>query len=109
MADESSNEYTPLDSSVKDKATPSTSRDGTEDPSTTLGAYNTISDDALRDQGNTHPRPITNGTCNVDSVTDNGSTSCKNRGSIRSIDKAMPSTSRATMQEASANFQDGAT
>nr|XP_054919852.1 zinc finger protein 239-like [Dermacentor andersoni] len=109
MAEESSNEYTPLDLSMKDKATRSTSRDGTQNASSTLGAFTTISDDTLRNQGNTEPRPITDGTCNVDGVTDNGSTICQTRRSIRTIDKAMPSTSRAGMEEASANFEDGAT
>nr|XP_054920761.1 zinc finger protein 271-like [Dermacentor andersoni] len=109
MAEESSNECMPLDLSLKDKATPSTSRDGTQGTSSTLGPYTTTSDDALRDQRNTQPRPLTDGICNVDGVTDNGSRSFQPLWSIRSIDNIRPSTSRAGMEEASANFEDGAT
>nr|XP_054920656.1 uncharacterized protein LOC129381654 [Dermacentor andersoni] len=109
MAEESSDECTPLDLSMKDKTTTSTSRDGTQSASSSLAAYRTISDDALRYQRNTHRPPMTVETCNVDDVTDNGSSSCQQLGSIRSIDKAVPSTSRADMQEASANCEDGAT
>ncbi|XP_054930620.1 uncharacterized protein [Dermacentor andersoni] len=109
MAEESSNEYTPLDLSMKDKAAPSTSCDGTQDASNTLGAYNTTSQDALHYQRNTQRPPMTDETCNVDGVTDNGSTSCQHLGSVRSIDNAKPSTSRAGMEEASANSEDGAT
>ncbi|XP_054930645.1 uncharacterized protein [Dermacentor andersoni] len=109
MAEESSNEYTPLDLSMKDKAAPSTSFDGTQDASTTLGAYNTTSEDALHYQRNTQRPPMIYVTCNIDGVTDNGSTSCQHLGSVRSIDNARPSTSRAGMEEASANSEDGAT
>nr|XP_054930633.1 zinc finger protein 300-like [Dermacentor andersoni] len=109
MAEERSNEYTPLDLSMKDKAAPSTSFDGTQGASTTLGAYNTTSEDALHYQRNTQRPPMTCETFNVDGVTDNGSTSCQHLGSFRSIDNARPSTSRAAMEEASANSEDGAT
>ncbi|XP_070382183.1 uncharacterized protein [Dermacentor albipictus] len=109
MAEESSNEYTPLDLSMKDKATPSTSRDGTQGTSSTLRPCTTISDNALRDQRNTQPRSLTDGICNVDGVTDNGSTSRHPLWPIRSIDNIRPSTSRAGMEKASANFEDGAT
>nr|XP_054930635.1 uncharacterized protein LOC129386579 [Dermacentor andersoni] len=107
MAEESSSEYTPLDLSMKDKATPSTSCDGTQDGSTTSGAYNTISDDTLQYQRNTQHTPTTDETCNVDGVNDNGSTKCQHLGSVRSIDNTKPSTSRASMEEASANSEDG--
>ncbi|XP_054920300.1 uncharacterized protein [Dermacentor andersoni] len=109
MAEESSNEYTPLDLSIKGKATTSTSRDGTQDASTTLGAYRTISDDALRYPGNTQHTPTTDETCNVDGATENGSTSYQHLGFIGNIDNARPSTSRTGMEEASASFEDGAT
>nr|XP_054920588.1 uncharacterized protein LOC126517805 [Dermacentor andersoni] len=109
MAEESSNEYTPLDLSMKNEAAPSTSRDGTQGASSTLGAYRTNADDALRYQGKTHHTPMTDETCSVDGVTDNGSTRCQHLGSIRSIDNVRPSTSRAGMEEASAKFEDSAT
>ncbi|XP_072141781.1 uncharacterized protein [Dermacentor andersoni] len=109
MAEESSNEYTPLDLSMKGKATPSTSRDGTQDASSTLGAYNTISEDALRYQGNRQHTPTTDETCSVDGVTDNGGTSWQPLASISNIDKAMPSTYRAGMEQASANSEDSVT
>nr|XP_054920160.1 zinc finger and BTB domain-containing protein 49-like [Dermacentor andersoni] len=109
MAEESSNECTPLDLSMKTEATQRTSRDGTQRASSTLGAYRTISDDALRYPENTHHTPTTDETCNDDGVSDNGRTSFQTRGSIRSIDKAMPSTSRAGVDEASATFEGTAT
>nr|XP_054920653.1 zinc finger protein 227-like [Dermacentor andersoni] len=109
MAEESSNEYTPLDLSMKGKATPSTSSDGTQDASSTLGVYNTISDDALRYQGNRQHTPTTDETCSVDGVTDNRSTSSQPLESISNIDKAMPSTYRAGMEQASANSEDSVT
>nr|XP_054930683.1 zinc finger protein 22-like [Dermacentor andersoni] len=68
-----------------------------------------ISDDASRYQGNMQHMPMTDGTCNVDGVADNGSMSCQNLGSVRSMDKATPSTCRTGMEEPSANFEDGAT
>ncbi|XP_070382270.1 uncharacterized protein [Dermacentor albipictus] len=67
MAQESRNEYTPLDLSMKGKAT-STGRDGTQDASSALGAYNTISDEALRYQTNTQHMPTTDEICNVDGM-----------------------------------------
>nr|XP_054920336.1 zinc finger protein 880-like [Dermacentor andersoni] len=109
MAEESSNEYTPLDLSMKNEAAPSTSLDGTQGASSTLGAYRTNADDALRYQGKTHHTPMTDETCSVDGVTNNGSTRCQHLGSIRSIDNVRPSTSRAGMEEASAKFEDSAT
>ncbi|XP_070384669.1 uncharacterized protein [Dermacentor albipictus] len=109
MAEESSNEYTPLDLSMKGKASPSTSRDGTQDASSTLNAYKTICADALRYQGYTQHMPMTDKACNVAGITHNGSSSCQHMGSIRSADKAVPSTIRAGMNEASANFEDAAT
>nr|XP_054920642.1 uncharacterized protein LOC129381640 [Dermacentor andersoni] len=109
MAEDSSNEFTPLDLSMKDKTTPSASRDGTHDASSTLGAYTTISDDALQYQRNTQHPPMTEETCNIDGATENGSTGCQPLGSTRDIDNVRPSTSRAGMEEASASFEDGAT
>ncbi|XP_070382179.1 uncharacterized protein [Dermacentor albipictus] len=53
--------------------------------------------------------PITDGTYNVEGVTEYGSTSYQHLGFIGSIDHARPSTSRTGMQEASASFHDGAT
>ncbi|XP_070382266.1 transcription factor che-1-like [Dermacentor albipictus] len=108
MAEESSNECMPLDLSMKAEATQRTSRDGTQGASSTLGAYRTISDDALRYPGNTQHTPTTNEICNVDGVAENGSTSHQRLGFIGNIDHARPSTSRAGMEEASASFEDGA-
>ncbi|XP_070382172.1 uncharacterized protein [Dermacentor albipictus] len=108
MAEESSNECMPLDLSQKAEATQRTSRDGTQGASSTLGAYRTISDDALRYPGNTQHTPTTNEICNVDGVPENGSTSHQRLGFIGNIDHARPSTSRAGMEEASASFEDGA-
>ncbi|XP_072141367.1 uncharacterized protein [Dermacentor andersoni] len=68
MAEESSNEYMPLDLSMKGKATPSTSSDCSQGASSTLGAYRTISDDALHYPGNTQHTPTTDETCNVDGM-----------------------------------------
>ncbi|XP_054920261.2 uncharacterized protein [Dermacentor andersoni] len=107
MAEESSNEYTPLDLSMKAKATPSTSRDGTQDASSTLGAYTTISDEGVRYQRNTPHTPMTDEISNVDGAAENGSRSCRHLGSIKSIDNPRPSTSRAGMEEAAANSEDG--
>nr|XP_054930632.1 zinc finger protein 502-like [Dermacentor andersoni] len=109
MAEDSNNEYTPLDLSMKDKATPSTSHDGNQGASSTLGAYTTISDDTLWYQRNTQHPPMTDETCNVASATDNGSTSCQPLVSINDVDNVRPSTSRAGMEKASANVEDGAT
>ncbi|XP_072141455.1 uncharacterized protein [Dermacentor andersoni] len=109
MAEERSNEYMPLDLSMKGKATPSRSSDRTQDASSTLGAYNTISDDALRYQGNRPHTPTTDETSSVDGVTDNGSTSCQPLKSIRNTDEVMTSTYRAGMEEASANSEEGVT
>ncbi|XP_070382024.1 zinc finger protein 436-like isoform X1 [Dermacentor albipictus] len=108
MAEESSNEYTPLDLSMKGKAT-STSRDGTQDASSTLGAYNTISDEGLRYQRNTQHTPMTDEISSVDAAAKNGSRSCQPLGSIKRIDNAKPSSSPAGMEEASANSEDGTT
>nr|XP_054920651.1 zinc finger protein 724-like [Dermacentor andersoni] len=108
MAEESSNEYTPLDLSMKGKAT-STSRDGTQDDLSTLGAYNTICDEALSYQRNTLHTLMTDEICNVDGVTDNGSTRYQPMGSIKSVDNTRPSTSRAGIEAASVNSGDGTT
>ncbi|XP_075546747.1 uncharacterized protein LOC142579949 [Dermacentor variabilis] len=67
-----------------------------------------IPDDAWKYQWNTKPTRITDGTYNIDGVTDNGSTSYQPLESIRKIEKAMHSTSRAGMEEASAKFEDDA-
>nr|XP_054920645.1 zinc finger protein 154-like [Dermacentor andersoni] len=108
MAEESSHQCMPLDLSMKAEATQRTSRRGTQGASSTWGAYRTISDDALRYPGNTHHTPTTDETCNVDGVTENGSTSYQHLGFIGNIDHARPSTSRAGMEEASPSFEDGA-
>nr|XP_054930692.1 uncharacterized protein LOC129386635 [Dermacentor andersoni] len=109
MAEANSNECMPLDLSMKGEATPSRSRDRTQDAPSTLGAYTTICADALRYQNNTQHPPMTDEICNMDGVIDKGSTCCQPLESIGSMDKVMASTSRAGMEEASANFEDGAT
>nr|XP_054920164.1 zinc finger protein 22-like [Dermacentor andersoni] len=109
MAEESSNEYTPLDLSMKDKATPSANRDGTLDASSTSSAYTTISDEALRFQRNTQHTPTTDDSCNDDGVIDEVGTCCQPLEHIRNIGKVMPSTSRAGIEEPSANSEDGVT
>ncbi|XP_065292411.1 zinc finger protein 22-like [Dermacentor albipictus] len=68
-----------------------------------------ISDDASRYQGNRQHMLMTDGICNADGVADNGSTSCQNLGSVRSMDKATPSACRTGMEKPSAKFEDGAT
>ncbi|XP_070382065.1 zinc finger protein 32-like [Dermacentor albipictus] len=108
MAEESSNEYTPLDLSMKGEAMPSTSRDGTQGTSSAVDAYRTIADYALPYQGVTQHTPMTEETCNVDGAPDNGSRSCQPLGSIRGIDIVRPTTIHARMEEASANIEDGA-
>nr|XP_054920173.1 zinc finger protein 629-like [Dermacentor andersoni] len=107
----SRDEYTPLDLSMKDKDRPSTSRDGTQGASSTLGAYRMIADHTLRYryQRNTQHRPTIDEACNVHGAPHNGSRSCQPLWSIRSIDNVRPSTSRPGMEEASGNFEDGAT
>ncbi|XP_070382277.1 uncharacterized protein [Dermacentor albipictus] len=109
MAEESSNECMPLDLSMKAKATPSTAHDGTQAASSTLGAYRTISDDALRYPRNTQHTPTTKEICNVDGVTDNGGTRYQQLDSIRSINNVRPSTGHAGIEEESAKSEDGAT
>ncbi|XP_065303941.1 uncharacterized protein [Dermacentor albipictus] len=108
MAEERSNEYTPLDLSIKDKATRSTSRDGTQDASTTVGAFTTISDDAWPYQWITPRRPITDRTYNLDGVTENASTRSLLLGSSTSIDHRRPSTSRPGIEQATSILKDGA-
>ncbi|XP_072141365.1 uncharacterized protein [Dermacentor andersoni] len=96
-------------SSSINHAQPSTSRAGMEEGSPIPETIARISDDASRYQGNRQHMPMTDDTCNVDGVTDNGSTSCEKQGSIRSMDKATSSTCRASMEEPSANLEDGGT
>ncbi|XP_070384840.1 zinc finger protein 227-like isoform X3 [Dermacentor albipictus] len=86
----------------------STSRAGMEEASVIPGNIASISGDAWRYQWNTHQRPITDGTYNVDGVTDNGNTSYLHLGSSTSIDHAMPSTSRTGMEQAPAITEGGA-
>ncbi|XP_065309794.2 zinc finger protein 436-like isoform X6 [Dermacentor albipictus] len=88
---------------------PSTSHAGTEEISAIPENIASIADEAWKYQWNTQPTPITGGTCNIDGVTDNGSTSYQHLGSTSSIDNARPSTSLAGMEEASASFEDYAT
>ncbi|XP_070382029.1 uncharacterized protein [Dermacentor albipictus] len=109
MADERSYEYTPPEFSMTVEATASTSCGGTTRASSTLGAYTTIPDDAWQYQWNTPPTPITEVTYNVEGVPDNGITCYQQLGCDNSINQARPSTSRAGMEEASANFEGGAT
>ncbi|XP_070382449.1 uncharacterized protein [Dermacentor albipictus] len=90
-------------------ARPTTSHAGMEKLSFTPEDTARIPYDAWKYQGNTQPPPITDGAYNVDGLTDNGSTSYQHRGSISRIDNARPSTSRADMEKASGNFEDGAT
>ncbi|XP_054930671.2 uncharacterized protein [Dermacentor andersoni] len=108
MADERSYEYRPPEFGMTDEATASTSYGGTMGASSTLGAYTTIPDDAWKYQWNTQPTPITDGTY-VEAVPDNGITSYQHLGGVSSIDHARPSTSRAGMKEALANFEGGLT
>ncbi|XP_070382174.1 zinc finger protein 69-like isoform X2 [Dermacentor albipictus] len=90
-------------------ARPTTSHAGMEKLSFSPEDTARIPDDGWEYQGNTQPPPITDGTYNVDGVPDNGSTSYQHRGSTSRIDNARPSTSRAGMEKASGNFEDGAT
>ncbi|XP_054920600.1 uncharacterized protein [Dermacentor andersoni] len=108
MAEEASNEYTPPAFNFTDEASPSTSRDNTQGASSALGAYPTISDDAWPFQWNTQHRPTTDGTYNLDGVTENASTSSLLLGSNTSIDNEMPSTSRPGMEQATAILEHGA-
>ncbi|XP_070384832.1 uncharacterized protein [Dermacentor albipictus] len=66
-----------------------------------------LSDDAWLYQWNTQQRPITDGTYNVDGVTDNGSTSYLHLGSSNSFDHAWPSTSRTGLEQASTIVEGG--
>nr|XP_054920649.1 uncharacterized protein LOC129381646 [Dermacentor andersoni] len=109
MADERSYEYTPPEFIMTHEATASTSSGGTTGASSSLGAYTTIPDDVWKYQWNTQPTLITEGTYNVGDVPDNGITSYQQLGCVSSIDHARPSTSRAGMEEASGNFEGGAT
>ncbi|XP_065309766.1 zinc finger and BTB domain-containing protein 14-like isoform X2 [Dermacentor albipictus] len=88
---------------------PSTSHAGVEKVSSTTEDTARLYEDAWRYQGNTQTTAITEETCNVDGVTDNGSTSYLHLGAISSIDNPRLSTSRAGMEDASASFEDGAT
>ncbi|XP_054920650.2 uncharacterized protein [Dermacentor andersoni] len=108
MAEEKSNEYTPPAFSFTDEASPSTSRDNTQGASPALGAYPTIFDDAWPYQWNMQPRPVTDGTYNLDGVTENASTSFLLLGSSNSIDHERPSTSCPGMEQATAILEDGA-
>ncbi|XP_065292401.1 zinc finger protein 454-like isoform X2 [Dermacentor albipictus] len=105
----STSHLNPGSSSSIDHAQPSTSRAGMVEASAILEYGASIPDDAWKYQWNTQPTRTTDGTYNVDGVTENWSTSYQPLESIRNIIKAMPSTSRAGMEEASANFEDGAT
>ncbi|XP_065292987.1 uncharacterized protein [Dermacentor albipictus] len=86
----------------------STSRAGMEEASVIPGNIASISGDAWRYQWNTQQKPITDGTYNVDGVTDNGNTSYLHLGFSTSIDHAMPSTSRTGMEQAPAITEGGA-
>ncbi|XP_072141354.1 uncharacterized protein [Dermacentor andersoni] len=109
MADERSYEYTPPEFSMTDETTASTSCGGTPGASSALDAYTTIPDDAWKYPWNTQPMPITDGTYSVEGDTENGMTSYQELGCVSSIENARPSTIRAGMDAASANFEDGAT
>ncbi|XP_072141273.1 uncharacterized protein [Dermacentor andersoni] len=109
MADERSYEYTPPEFSMADETTSSTSCGGTPGASSALDAYNTIPDDAWKYPWNTQPMPITDGTYSVEGDAENGMTSYQELGCVSSIENARPSTIRAGMDAASANFEDGAT
>ncbi|XP_070382164.1 serine-rich adhesin for platelets-like isoform X5 [Dermacentor albipictus] len=88
---------------------PSTSHAGREETSAIPENIASISNEALRYQRNTQHMPTTDEICNVDGISDNGSTSRQHLGSVSAIDNARPSTSRAGIEEASANLEDGAT
>ncbi|XP_070382035.1 uncharacterized protein [Dermacentor albipictus] len=107
MADERSYEYTPPEFITTDEATASCG--STTGASSSLGTYTTIPDDAWKYQWNTQPTPIAEGTHSVEGVPDNGNLTYQQLGCVSSIDHARPSTSRAGMEEASANFEGGAT
>ncbi|XP_072141434.1 uncharacterized protein [Dermacentor andersoni] len=109
MAEKRSNVYTPPVFSFTDEATPSARRDDTQDVSSTLRAYTTTSEDAWPYQWITQQQPIMDGTKNVDSVTDNGGTSCLPLWSRRSIDRTRPSGSCVGMVQASPNIKGGTT
>ncbi|XP_070382055.1 zinc finger protein 28-like isoform X3 [Dermacentor albipictus] len=96
-------------SSSINHAQPSTSHAGMEEGTPIPENISRIFDDASHYQDNRQHMPMTDDTCNVHGVTDNGSTSCQKQGSIRSMDKATSSTCRAGMEEPSANLEDGAT
>ncbi|XP_072141433.1 uncharacterized protein [Dermacentor andersoni] len=106
MAEKRSNVYTPPVFSFTDEATPSARRDDTQDVSSTLRAYTTTSEDAWPYQWITQQQPIMDGTKNVDSVTDNGGTSCLPLWSRRSIDRTRPSGSCVGMVQASPNIKE---
>ncbi|XP_070382264.1 uncharacterized protein [Dermacentor albipictus] len=96
-------------SSSCNHAQPSTSHAGTEEASAIPENIASIADEAWKYQWNTQPTPITGGTCNIDGVTDNGSTSYQHLRTISSIDNARPSSSLAGMEEGTASFEDYAT
>ncbi|XP_070382177.1 zinc finger protein 211-like [Dermacentor albipictus] len=98
-----------VSSSSINQAQPSTSRAGMEETLPIPENIASISDDAWKYQWSTQPTPITDGTYNVDGVTDNGCTSYQHLRTISSIDNASPSTSLACLEEASANSEDYAT
>nr|XP_054920448.1 zinc finger protein 700-like [Dermacentor andersoni] len=95
-------------SSSINHAQPSISRAGMEEASTVPENIASISDDAWLYQWNTQQRPITDGTYNVDGVTDKGNTSYLPLGSSTSIDHAMSITSRTGMEQAPAITEGGA-
>ncbi|XP_054920140.2 uncharacterized protein [Dermacentor andersoni] len=105
MSEKRSNEYAPPVFRFTDEATPSARRDDTQDVSSTLRAYTTTSDDAWPYQWITLQQPIMDGTKNVDSVTDNGGTSCLPLWSRSSIDRTRSSESRVGMVQASPNIK----
>ncbi|XP_070392211.1 uncharacterized protein [Dermacentor albipictus] len=71
-----STNHAPVESSASaDPSRPSTSHAGIEKVSSTTEDTARLFEDAWRYQGNTQTTAITDDTCNVDGVADNGSTS----------------------------------
>ncbi|XP_049514942.1 endothelial zinc finger protein induced by tumor necrosis factor alpha-like [Dermacentor silvarum] len=89
-----------LCSASRTEATPSTSRDGTQGASSTLGAYTTIPERTEVDQSNTQYHRAES-TSSVNDLTGNGSTGHPLPVYSSGGDDAVPSTSHVVMEEAS--------
>ncbi|XP_070386310.1 uncharacterized protein [Dermacentor albipictus] len=105
----STNDAPVVSTASADHARPSTSPAAIEKVSFTTKDTASLPDCALHYQWYMEQTPITDGTYNVEGVTENWSASYQHLGFIGKIDHARPSTTRARMEEASASFQDGVT